>query len=42
MTVKGQVAANPGENRLFWNFTTGDGEGLCMSYNISDQKTLQV
>ena len=31
------VAANPVYNRLFWNFTTGDGEvAYALSYNISD------
>ncbi len=31
------VAANPVYNRLFWNFTTGDGENAyALSYNISD------
>jgi hypothetical protein len=34
----GPVAANPVYNRLFWNFTTGDGEvAYALSYNISDQ-----
>ena len=32
------VAANPVYNRLFWNFTTGDGEvAYAQAYNISDQ-----
>ncbi len=32
------VAANPVYNRLFWNFTTGDGEvAYAQGYNISDQ-----
>ncbi len=36
----GPVAANPVYNRLFWNFTTGDGEvAYALSYNISDQNT---
>lgn len=31
------VRANPVYNRLFWNFTTGDGEvAYALSYNISD------
>ncbi len=31
------VAANPVYNKLFWNFTTGDGEvAYALSYNISD------
>ncbi|MDJ0653629.1 MAG: hypothetical protein QNJ40_05735 [Xanthomonadales bacterium] len=35
---QGPVAANPVYNRLFWNFTTGDGEvAYALSYNISDQ-----
>ncbi|HRQ63613.1 MAG TPA: hypothetical protein PKZ76_01890 [Xanthomonadaceae bacterium] len=34
----GPVAARPVYNRLFWNFTTGDGEvAYALSYNISDQ-----
>ncbi|MEM7706458.1 MAG: hypothetical protein AAF358_12935 [Pseudomonadota bacterium] len=34
----GPVAANPVYNRLFWNFTTGEGEvAYALSYNISDQ-----
>lgn len=34
----GPVAASPVYNRLFWNFTTGDGEvAYALSYNISDQ-----
>lgn len=32
------IAANPVYNRLFWNFTTGDGEiAYAQSYNITDQ-----
>lgn len=31
------VAANPVYNKLFWNFTTGDGEiAYALSYNIAD------
>jgi hypothetical protein len=34
----GPVAAPPVYNRLFWNFTTGDGEvAYALSYNITDQ-----
>ncbi|MBB5207151.1 hypothetical protein [Chiayiivirga flava] len=34
----GPVAASPVYNRLFWNFTTGDGEvAYALSYNIADQ-----
>ncbi|MCX7562782.1 hypothetical protein OS176_04370 [Xanthomonadaceae bacterium XH05] len=34
----GPVAASPVYNRLFWNFTTGDGEvAYAISYNIADQ-----
>ena len=34
----GPVAATPVYNRLFWNFTTGDGEvAYALSYNIADQ-----
>lgn len=34
----GPVAASPVYNRLFWNFTTGDGEvAYALSYNVSDQ-----
>src|SRR5690606_7351412 len=34
----GPVAATPVFNRLFWNFTTGDGEvAYAISYNIADQ-----
>ncbi|NKI35646.1 hypothetical protein HFP89_10765 [Wenzhouxiangella sp. XN79A] len=34
----GGVAGAPVYNRLFWNFTTGDGEvAYSQSYNISDQ-----
>ncbi len=34
----GPVAASPVYNRLFWNFTTGDGEvAYALSYNITDQ-----
>lgn len=34
----GPVAASPVYNRLFWNFTTGDGEvAYAQSYDISDQ-----
>jgi len=34
----GGVAGRPVYNRLFWNFTTGDGEvAYAQSYNISDQ-----
>lgn len=34
----GPVAASPVYNRLFWNFTTGDGEvAYVLSYNIDDQ-----
>jgi len=34
----GGVAGAPVYNRLFWNFTTGDGEvAYAQSYNISDQ-----
>jgi hypothetical protein len=34
----GGVAGRPVYNRLFWNFTTGDGEvAYSQSYNISDQ-----
>jgi len=37
---QGPVAANPVYNRLFWNFTTGDGEvAYALSYNISDQNS---
>ncbi|MEM1080437.1 MAG: hypothetical protein AAGH65_02535, partial [Pseudomonadota bacterium] len=37
-TTNGPVTANPVYNRLFWNFTTGDGEvAYAQSYNISDQ-----
>ena len=36
----GPVTANPVYNRLFWNFTTGDGEvAYTQSYNISDQNS---
>lgn len=35
---QGPVTANPVYNRLFWNFTTGDGEvAYSQSYNVSDQ-----
>lgn len=35
---QGPVSANPVYNRLYWNFTTGDGEvAYALSYNISDQ-----
>lgn len=34
----GPVAARPVYNRLFWNFTTGQGEvAYALSYNITDQ-----
>ena len=34
----GPVAASPVYNRLFWNFTTGDGEvAYALSYHITDQ-----
>ena len=34
---QGPVAASPVYNRLFWNFTTGDGEvAYALSYNIFD------
>ena len=37
-TTNGPVTARPVYNRLFWNFTTGDGEvAYQQSYNISDQ-----
>jgi len=37
-TSNGPVTANPVYNRLFWNFTTGDGEvAYALSYGISDQ-----
>jgi hypothetical protein len=37
-TANGPVAASPVYNRLFWNFTTGDGEvAYALSYDISDQ-----
>lgn len=37
-TTNGPVAASPVYNRLFWNFTTGDGEvAYALSYNITDQ-----
>ena len=37
-TTNGPVTARPVYNRLFWNFTTGDGEvAYALSYNISDQ-----
>ena len=37
-TTNGPVTARPVYNRLFWNFTTGDGEvAYAQSYNISDQ-----
>ena len=37
-TSNGPVTASPVYNRLFWNFTTGDGEvAYSQSYNISDQ-----
>jgi hypothetical protein len=37
-TTLGGVAGRPVYNRLFWNFTTGDGEvAYAQSYNISDQ-----
>ncbi len=40
---QGPVAANPVYNRLFWNFTTGDGEvAYALSYNISDQNASGV
>ncbi|MDJ1141241.1 SBBP repeat-containing protein [Marinicella sp. X102] len=40
---QGPVAANPVYNRLFWNFTTGDGEvAYALSYNISDQNSSGV
>ena len=36
--VQAPVAAQPVYNRLFWNFTNGDGElAYAMSYNITDQ-----
>jgi hypothetical protein len=36
--ANGPVAATPVYNRLFWNFTTGDGEvAYALSYDISDQ-----
>ena len=36
----GPVAAAPVYNRLFWNFTTGDGEvAYALSYNITDQNS---
>lgn len=36
----GPVAASPVYNRLFWNFTTGDGEvAYANSYAISDQNS---
>jgi hypothetical protein len=37
-TANGPVAAAPVYNRLFWNFTTGDGEvAYALSYDVSDQ-----
>ena len=37
-TTNGPVTARPVYNRLFWNFTTGDGEvAYQQSYNVSDQ-----
>jgi hypothetical protein len=37
---QGPVKANPVYNRLFWNFTTGEGEvAYSQVYNISDQNT---
>jgi hypothetical protein len=37
-TANGPVAASPVYNRLFWNFTTGDGEvAYALSYDITDQ-----
>lgn len=37
-TSNGPVTARPVYNRLFWNFTMGDGEvAYAQSYNISDQ-----
>lgn len=37
-TTNGPVAASPVYNRLFWNFTTGDGEvAYALSYDVSDQ-----
>ncbi|MDT8437620.1 MAG: hypothetical protein RQ729_01270 [Wenzhouxiangellaceae bacterium] len=39
-TTNGPVTARPVYNRLFWNFTTGDGEvAYALSYNIDDQNT---
>lgn len=36
--TNGPVAASPVYNRLFWNFTTGDGEvAYALSYDVSDQ-----
>lgn len=36
--ANGPVAASPVYNRLFWNFTTGDGEvAYALSYDITDQ-----
>lgn len=35
---QGPVAARPVYNRLFWNFTSGEGEfAYALSYNITDQ-----
>jgi len=37
-SANGPVAASPVYNRLFWNFTTGDGEiAYALSYDVSDQ-----
>lgn len=37
-TTNAPVTARPVYNRLFWNFTTGDGEvAYALSYNITDQ-----
>ncbi len=36
--ANGPVAAAPVYNRLFWNFTTGDGEvAYALSYDVTDQ-----
>ncbi|MEE4329970.1 MAG: hypothetical protein V2J10_03830, partial [Wenzhouxiangella sp.] len=42
-TTNAPVAASPVYNRLFWNFTRGDGEvAYSQSYNITDQNASGV